>query len=180
MPSWSWASLKRSATSSSASRSTCTNPPPDGSPAEKIFSSPSHLSLTAKNAVSQPRSQVLARENQDGRSWMPRRHTIAGSQLGRLCKQERNGSLGTTRKCTVKPFRSNKGSRTSETYVSENGENALFDLLVLLHFPVADVDDAVRVQRDVVFVRHQHDRVALLKQPLEQPHDFVARGRVQV
>ena len=93
---------------------------------------------------------------------MPARKRSPQYHFGRPGKKERNGSLGTTRKCESKPLRSNKGSRNSETYVSENGENALLDLLVLLHFPVADVDDPVGVHPDVVLVRHQHDRVALL------------------
>jgi hypothetical protein len=36
------------------------------------------------------------------------------------------------------------------------------------------------MERDIVLVRHQDDGVALLVQTLEQAHDFVARGRVQV
>ena len=51
---------------------------------------------------------------------------------------------------------------------------------VFLDLSVADVDDAVRVRRDVGFVRDEDDRVAGLVQLGEQPHDFDAGLRVEV
>ena len=59
-------------------------------------------------------------------------------------------------------------------------ENALPDLLVLLHLAVADVDDAVGMQGDIVLVGHQHNRVALLVEAREQRHDVVAGDAVQI
>ena len=56
----------------------------------------------------------------------------------------------------------------------------LLDQFVLLDLSVANEDDAVRMQRDVVLVRDQDDRVALLVQALEQRHDFVAGRGVEV
>ena len=44
----------------------------------------------------------------------------------------------------------------------------LLDSFVFFDFAVADVDDAVGVQGDVVFVGDQYDGVALLIQPLEE------------
>jgi hypothetical protein len=38
------------------------------------------------------------------------------------------------------------------------------NLLVFFHFSVTDVDNAMRVHGDVVFVRHQHNGVAFLVQ----------------
>src|SRR5262245_65569130 len=52
--------------------------------------------------------------------------------------------------------------------------------LVRLDLAVADEDRAVRVVRDVALVRDQDDRVALIVQPLEQLHDLLAGGRVEV
>src|SRR5688500_1412347 len=54
------------------------------------------------------------------------------------------------------------------------------DLLVLFDFPVADVDDAVGVQGDVVLVGHQDNGIALLIEALEEGHDFVAGGSIEV
>jgi hypothetical protein len=51
---------------------------------------------------------------------------------------------------------------------------------VLLDLAVADVDGAVRVLGDVALVRDQDDGVAVRVQPLEQAHDLLARGAVQV
>jgi hypothetical protein len=45
---------------------------------------------------------------------------------------------------------------------------------------VFDVDHAVRVFGDVVFVGDEHDRVAFGLQTIEQRHDFVAGLRVEV
>src|SRR5437867_10288365 len=53
----------------------------------------------------------------------------------------------------------------------------LLYFLVLGDFSIADVDDAVRVHRDVVLVRDQQDGIALRVQPVEECHDFLARGR---
>ncbi len=39
--------------------------------------------------------------------------------------------------------------------------SGLFDLLVPLYFTVANMDDSMRVDGDVVLMRHQHDGVAL-------------------
>ena len=52
--------------------------------------------------------------------------------------------------------------------------------LVFFHFSVADVDDAVSVQGDIVLVGHQHNGITLRVEALEQSHDFVAGSRVQV
>ena len=43
----------------------------------------------------------------------------------------------------------------------------LLNLLVAFDFAVADRDDAVGVQSNIVFVRHQHNGVALLVEALE-------------
>jgi len=40
--------------------------------------------------------------------------------------------------------------------------------LVLLDLPVADVNNPMRILRDIVLMRHQHDRIPLLVQRLEQ------------
>jgi len=55
-----------------------------------------------------------------------------------------------------------------------------FHPLVARNLAVEQVNLAVRVRRNVVFVRHQHDGLARPVQILEQPHDFVARRRVEV
>src|SRR6266498_5962453 len=52
--------------------------------------------------------------------------------------------------------------------------------LVALDQAVAQVDLAVRVRRDVVLVGHQEDRLPGRVQLLEQAHDLLARGRVEV
>ena len=39
---------------------------------------------------------------------------------------------------------------------------------------VADVDDAVRVLRDIVFVRDHKDGIALAVQMVEERHDLIA------
>src|ERR1039457_3855612 len=54
------------------------------------------------------------------------------------------------------------------------------DSFVLLDFAVADVDDAVGVQGDIVFVGHQDDGIALLVEAFEEAHDFVAGGGIEV
>src|SRR5262249_53899505 len=61
---------------------------------------------------------------------------------------------------------------------SENGMSG--PPLVALDLSVADVDRAVRVLRDVALVGDDDDGVAVLVQLLEQPHDLLARGRVEV
>ncbi len=53
-------------------------------------------------------------------------------------------------------------------------------LLVAEYLAVADVDDAVRVFGDVVLVRDQDNRVALLVQAIEERHDLQAGLRVEV
>ena len=116
---------------------------------------------------------------------MPRHGRVAGSEVGRFGKQERKRSDRSFRTDLRNPFPSNNRSPDPASIDPKKGENRgvrrpLLDLLVLFHFAVADVDDAVRVQRDVVLVRHQHDCIALLVEALEQPHDLVAGGRVQV
>ena len=49
----------------------------------------------------------------------------------------------------------------------------LFYGLVGIDFPVADVDDAVGVLGDIVFVGHENDGVPLSVEACEQGHDFV-------
>src|ERR1039457_2989744 len=56
----------------------------------------------------------------------------------------------------------------------------LLDSLVLLDFAVADVNDAVGMQGDIVFVGDQDDGIALLVEALEEAHDFVAGGGIEV
>ena len=53
-----------------------------------------------------------------------------------------------------------------EEIVSEPRQ--LPNLLVFFDLAVADVDDTVRVERDVVFVSDENDRIALLMEALEQ------------
>ena len=48
-----------------------------------------------------------------------------GSQVGRLGKEERKGSLGTKRSYPGKPFRSNKSPRNSASIEAAKGENPL-------------------------------------------------------
>ena len=48
--------------------------------------------------------------------------------------------------------------------------------LVGIDFPVADVDDAVGVLGDIVFVGHENDGVPLSVEACEQGHDFVTRA----
>ena len=50
--------------------------------------------------------------------------------------------------------------------------------LVLLNHAVFDIDHAVSVFGDVVLVGHQHDRIALRLQSVEQRHDVIAGLRV--
>jgi len=45
---------------------------------------------------------------------------------------------------------------------------------VFLDHAVPDRDDAVRVLGDVVFMRHEDDRIAFRVQTIEQRHDLVA------
>src|SRR5262245_35666696 len=61
---------------------------------------------------------------------------------------------------------------------SENGMSG--PPLVALDLAVADVDRPVRVLGDVALVGDDDDGVAVLVKLLEQPHDLLARGRVQV
>src|SRR5712692_6497236 len=58
--------------------------------------------------------------------------------------------------------------------------DSLFYSLVFFYFAVADVDDAVGVERYVVLMGDQHDGVALAVQALERRHDLVAGGAVEV
>ncbi len=51
---------------------------------------------------------------------------------------------------------------------------------VAFYASVADEDDSMGVKCDVVFVGNEYDGVALLVQPLEQPHDFVAGRCIEV
>ena len=53
-------------------------------------------------------------------------------------------------------------------------------LLVARNPAVAHMDDAAGAGSDVALVSHQHDGVAGGLQPVEQVHDFVARGRIEV
>src|SRR5580658_6880867 len=52
--------------------------------------------------------------------------------------------------------------------------------LVLFHLAVADGHHAMRIQRDIVLVSHQHDRVPLLVERIEQGHNLIAGGGVQI
>ena len=56
----------------------------------------------------------------------------------------------------------------------------LLNFFVFRDFTVSNENDAVRVQGDIVFVSNKHDSIALLVQPLEQRHDFVAGRGVEV
>ena len=56
----------------------------------------------------------------------------------------------------------------------------MLDHLILFHFFVADVDDAVGMHGDIVLVCDQDDGIAFLVQTPEQRHDFVARGSVEI
>ncbi len=63
---------------------------------------------------------------------------------------------------------------------NEEAKPILLNGFVRSDLSVADVDDAVRVLRNVVFVRDENDGVALAVQVLEQRHDLLARFRIQV
>jgi hypothetical protein len=52
----------------------------------------------------------------------------------------------------------------------------LFYGLVGIDFSVADVDDAVGVLGDIVFVGYENDGVSLSVEACEQGHDFVTRA----
>src|ERR1017187_2170328 len=56
----------------------------------------------------------------------------------------------------------------------------LLDSFVRFHLAVADVNDAVGVQGDIVFVGDQDDGIALLVEAFEEAHDFVAGGGIEV
>src|ERR1700674_5593744 len=45
---------------------------------------------------------------------------------------------------------------------------------------ILDVNNPVRVSRDIVLVRYQDDRIAFRLQAVEQMHDFVARLGVEI
>src|SRR3989441_139101 len=62
----------------------------------------------------------------------------------------------------------------------ETVSRSAFRPLVALDLAVAQVDLAAGVRRDVVLVGYQEDRLALVVQLLEQPHDLLARRRVEV
>src|SRR5208337_5254501 len=55
-----------------------------------------------------------------------------------------------------------------------------FDRFVAFDLSVADMNDAMSVSGDIVLVGHQDDGVSALVEPLEQAHDFLASGRVQI
>src|SRR3989441_9290879 len=63
---------------------------------------------------------------------------------------------------------------------TELASRSAFHPLVALDLAVAQVDLAAGVRRDVVLVGDQEDRLALVVQLLEQPHDLLARRRVEV
>src|SRR5438270_4525996 len=54
------------------------------------------------------------------------------------------------------------------------------DGFVKLDFTVANMNYAMGMQSDVMLVRDQDDRVAFVMQALEQRHDLVAGGGVEV
>ena len=56
----------------------------------------------------------------------------------------------------------------------------LLDLLVFFHAAVAELDDPVGVQGDVGFVGDQNNGVPLLMEQVEQGHDFVSGGGVEI
>ncbi len=52
--------------------------------------------------------------------------------------------------------------------------------LIARDLAVEQMNLAARVRRNVVFVRHQHDGLARVVELVKQPHDLVARRRVEV
>src|SRR3954452_24727677 len=75
--------------------------------------------------------------------------------------------------------RSRFNRRTQSVVVGPFGQ-LLLNWFVPFYASVADEDDSMGVKCDVVFVGDEYDGVALLVQPLEQSHDFVAGGRIEV
>src|SRR5437868_11527424 len=61
-----------------------------------------------------------------------------------------------------------------------SGGGSVGDGLVTLDLTVPDMDDAMSVERDVVFVGDEDDRVALVVQALEERHNLVAGRGVEV
>ena len=62
-----------------------------------------------------------------------------------------------------------------------SGVALLGDRIILVDFAVFEDDHALGVLRDVVFVRDQHERDALLAvEPLKDFHDFDRRARIEV
>src|SRR5258708_11222373 len=55
-----------------------------------------------------------------------------------------------------------------------------FHPLIARNLAVEQVNLAVRVRRNVVFVRHQHDGLARVVELAQQRHDLVAPRRVEV
>src|SRR2546422_11229412 len=55
-----------------------------------------------------------------------------------------------------------------------------FRPLIARNLAVEQVNLAVRVYRNVVFVRHQHDGLARIMKLVKQPHDLIARRGVEV
>lgn len=83
-----------------------------------------------------------------------------------------------------------QASTSIRKYESENGIAGkgnkgrmvwLFpDRFVRSDFAITDVDDAVGVLRDVVFVGDKDDGIALPMQRLEKRHNFIARAGIEV
>src|ERR1700761_3880720 len=55
----------------------------------------------------------------------------------------------------------------------------VWDNFVTLHLPISNVYDAMGVKRDIVFVRYEHDSVALIVQVLKKRHDLVAGSGIE-
>src|SRR5438067_7279769 len=64
--------------------------------------------------------------------------------------------------------------------VAGSGSGLVGDGFVKLDFTVANMNYAMGMQSDVMLVRDQDDRVAFVMQALEQRHDLVAGGGVEV
>src|SRR5690606_23828583 len=75
---------------------------------------------------------------------------------------------------------SRRRGRRAEGLLGHPREGRLGHRLVVLDEAVAEVDDAAGVVRDVVLVRDDEERVPAAVELLEQPHDLLARRRVEV